>query len=66
MGEADVLKTEGLVLESMCMGHMGAGSQVELPVISIYIVWMKGIEAMHIVGPRLKGSEARHGRISNG
>jgi hypothetical protein len=66
MGKADVLKTEGLVLESIYMGHMGVSSQVELSVISICMIWMKGIEAMHIVGPRLKGSGARCGRISNG
>jgi hypothetical protein len=53
MGGADALKTEGLVLESMCMGHMGAGCQVELPVISICVVGMKDSEMMHIIGPRL-------------
>jgi len=29
MRGADVLKTEGLVLKSMPIGHMGAGCQVE-------------------------------------
>jgi len=52
MGGADALETEGLVLESMRMGHIGVGYQVELPIVSICTVGMKGAEMMHIVGPR--------------
>ena len=53
MGGADTLKTEGLVLDSMHIGHMRAGCQAELPIISICIVWAKGSKMVHIVGPRL-------------
>jgi hypothetical protein len=60
MGRADLLKTEDLMLESMYMSHMGVGSQAEFSVVSIYMVWMKGTEAMCIVGPRLhKASKAK-------
>jgi hypothetical protein len=52
MGGADALKTEGLMLKGMCMGHMGAGYQVELPIVSICMVGMKGSETMHIIGLR--------------
>jgi hypothetical protein len=51
MGRANALKTEGLVLKAMCMGHMGAGCQAEPPIISICMVWVKGGKAMHIIGP---------------
>jgi hypothetical protein len=37
-----VLKTEGLVLESVRMGHMGAGCQAELSIDSICTMRMKG------------------------
>jgi hypothetical protein len=60
MGGADALKTEGLVLESMHMGHMGAGCQAELLIVSICMMWMKRGETMHIVRPRShKASKAK-------
>jgi hypothetical protein len=60
MGGADVLKTEGLVLESMHMGHMGVGCQVELPIVSICTMWMKGGETVCIIRPRShKASKAK-------
>jgi len=49
---ANTFKIEGLVLESMPMGHMRAGYQAELPVISVHLVWVKDGEVMHIIGPR--------------
>jgi hypothetical protein len=52
MGRANMLKTEGLVLKSMCMSYIGVGSQVELPIVCIGTVWMKGTEAMCAIGPR--------------
>jgi hypothetical protein len=52
MGRANMLKTEGLVLKSVCMSHMGAGSQVELPIVCVSMVWTKGTEVMHRIGPR--------------
>jgi hypothetical protein len=52
VGGADVLKTEGLVLVGMCMGHIGVGCQAELSIVSVCTVGMKGSEMMHIVGPR--------------
>jgi hypothetical protein len=52
MGGADTLKTEGLMLESMCMGHMGVGCQVKLLIVSICMVWAKGGKVMCIIGPR--------------
>jgi hypothetical protein len=52
MGRANMLKTEGLMLKAMHMGYMGMGRQVELPIISIYMVWAKRDEAMSIVGLR--------------
>jgi hypothetical protein len=51
MGGADTLKTEGLVLKSMRMGHIRVGYQLELPIICM--VWVKGSEMLCIVGPRL-------------
>jgi len=47
-----VLKTEGLVLESMPIGRMGAGCQAKLPIVGICMVWVKEGKAMHIIGPR--------------
>ena len=41
MGGADVLKTEGLMLESMHMGNMGVGCQAELPIVSICTVTLQ-------------------------
>jgi hypothetical protein len=51
MGGADTLKTEGLMLESMCVGQMRVSCQVELPIITIRTVRTKGSKAMHIIGP---------------
>jgi hypothetical protein len=60
MSGADALKIEGLVLESMYMGHMGAGCQAELPIISICTMRMEGGEAVCIVRPRShKASKAK-------
>jgi hypothetical protein len=60
MGGTDVLKTEGLVLKSMCMGHMGMGCQAELPIISICMMWMEKGETMCIIWPRShKASKAK-------
>jgi hypothetical protein len=53
MGRANTLKTEGLMLKAMRMGHMGMGCQAELPIISICMVWVKMGEVVCIVGPRL-------------
>jgi hypothetical protein len=52
MGGADALKTEGLMLKSMRMGHMGASCQVELPIISICMMQAKGSETVCIIGLR--------------
>jgi hypothetical protein len=52
MGRTNMLKTEGLMLKSVCMSHMGAGSQAELSIVCVSMVWMKGTEAMHGIGPR--------------
>jgi hypothetical protein len=52
MGGTDALKTEGLMLGSMHMGHMGAGCQAELPIVSICMIWMKRGKTMHIIRPR--------------
>jgi hypothetical protein len=41
MGRADALETEGLVLKSMHMGHMGVGCQAELPIVSICTVTLQ-------------------------
>jgi hypothetical protein len=49
---ADALKTEGLVFESVHMGYMRMACQVELPILSICMVWAKGSKTMHIIGPR--------------
>jgi hypothetical protein len=63
MGGADVLKTEGLVLKSMRMGHMGVGCQAELPIVSICTMRMKGGEVVYIIRPRShKASKAKGGR----
>jgi hypothetical protein len=60
MGGADVFKTEGLVLKSMCMSHMGAGCQAELPIISICSMWMERGETMCIIRPSShKASKAK-------
>jgi hypothetical protein len=60
MGGANALKTEGLVLESMRMSYMGAGCQVELPIISICTIWTEEGEAVCIVRPRShKASKAK-------
>jgi len=60
MGGADALKTEGLMLESMHMGHMRAGCQAELPIISICTIWTKGGKVVCIIRPRShKASKAK-------
>jgi hypothetical protein len=69
-----VLVTEGLVLESMPMGHMRAGCQAELPIVSVCMVWTEAGKSVCIIGPRSyyirlpreKGSGAIRGRISSG
>jgi hypothetical protein len=38
MGEADMLKTEGLMLQGVHMSHIRAGYKPELLVISICVV----------------------------
>ena len=52
MGGADVLKTEGLVLEGMPMAHVRVGREVELPVISIGSVWTEFSKTVATVGLR--------------
>ena len=60
VGGADTLKIEGLVLESVPMGHMGTGCQAEFPIISIRAMWVKGGEVVCIVRPRShKASKAK-------
>jgi len=55
-----MLKTEGLVLESMRIGHMRPGCQAELPIVTICMVWMKASKVMHIIRPRShKASKAK-------
>jgi hypothetical protein len=49
----DVLEAEQLVLKSMCMSYMRLGCQAELPIVSIYSIWVEDGEAMHIIGLRL-------------
>jgi hypothetical protein len=51
MGGANMLKTKGLVLESMCMSHIRVCRQMELPIVSISMVGAKGSKLVHIVGP---------------
>jgi hypothetical protein len=50
MGGANMLKTEGLMLESVYMGQIGAGCQAEFPIISICAIGAKGSETMHVIG----------------
>jgi hypothetical protein len=52
VGEADALKTEGLVLQGMPMAHVRAGYEAELPVISISPVWAELSIPVAIVWPR--------------
>ena len=52
MGDADTLKTEGLVLQDMRVSYVRVGCEVELPVISISLVWTEAGEMMAIVRPR--------------
>ena len=52
VGRADTLKTEGLVLQGVCMSHVRAGCEAELPYISISLVWMEIGKTMAIVRPR--------------
>jgi hypothetical protein len=52
VGGADMLKTEGLVLQGMCMSHMRASCEAELPIVSISSVWMEVGKLVAIVRPR--------------
>jgi hypothetical protein len=52
VGGANVFKTEGLMFESVPMGHMRVGCQAELPIISVCAVWAKGGKTMCIIWPR--------------
>jgi hypothetical protein len=52
VGGADMLKTEGLMLQGVCVSHMRVGCKAELPVISICAVQTEAGKAMCIVGPR--------------
>jgi len=52
MGGANTLKTEGLMLQGMCVSHVRAGCKVELPVISICSIRTETGEAMATVRPR--------------
>jgi hypothetical protein len=52
VGGADTLKTEGLVLQGMCVSHVRAGCEAELPVVSIGLVWMEAGKMVTIVRPR--------------
>jgi hypothetical protein len=65
MGEADALKTEGLMLESMHMGHIGAGCQAELPIISICTMWMERSKMMCIIRPRSHKASKANGLRGN-
>jgi hypothetical protein len=52
MGGADVLKTEGLVLQGVCVSHVRASCEAELSIVSIGPVWTEGGKAVTIVRPR--------------
>ena len=52
MGRADVLKTEGLMLQGVPMAHVRVGREAELPVISISSVWMEFGKMVGTVRPR--------------
>jgi hypothetical protein len=51
VGRADTLKTEGLVLQGVCVSHMRVGCKMELSIISIHVVWIEEGEVVCIVGP---------------
>jgi hypothetical protein len=51
VGRADMLKTEGLVLQGMHVSHVRAGCKTELPIISIHAVWMEDGKVVCIIGP---------------
>ena len=51
MGGADTLKTEGLVLQGVCVSHMRTGCKLELPVVSICAVRIEADKAMCIIRP---------------
>ena len=53
VGGANVLKTEGLMLQGMPMAHVRAGCEVELPVVSISLVWTELGKMVAIVRPRM-------------
>jgi hypothetical protein len=52
MGRADTLKTEGLMLQGMCMSHVRVGCEAELPYVSIGLVGTEIGKMMAIVRPR--------------
>jgi hypothetical protein len=52
MGGADMLETEGLMLESVCVSYIRAGCKMELPFVSICLIWAEASEAVAIVRPR--------------
>ena len=52
MGRADMLETEGLMLQGVRMSHVRAGCEAELPHVSIGSVWMEIGKMMAIVRPR--------------
>ena len=53
MGGADVLETEGLVLQGVRVSHIRASCEAELPIVSVGPVWTKVSKAVIIVRPRL-------------
>jgi hypothetical protein len=52
MGGADMLKTEGLVLQGIHVSHVRAGCEAELPVVSIGLVWTEAGKTVATVRPR--------------
>ena len=52
MGGADTLETEGLVFQGVCVSHVRASCEVELPIVSIGPVWTEVGKAVTIVRPR--------------
>jgi hypothetical protein len=47
-----MLKTEGLMLQGVRMSHVRAGCEVELPHVSISLIWTEIGKVMAIVRPR--------------
>jgi hypothetical protein len=52
MGGADMLKTEGLVLQGMHVSYVWAGCKAELPCVSISAVGTELSKIVAIIGPR--------------